>query len=109
MVPGFFAEAEGQPPEQRRKGHVMAYIPPPDHSGDAEDPARAHQQWMGPGQVDHMLRQAIEFCWMALPQDRRSVDEVESQMRRLMDRALKDLREDAEAFGPGGPSGPTEG
>jgi len=29
------------------------------------------------------------------------VDELEKQMRRMMDRAFKDFREDAKQFGPG--------
>jgi len=57
----------------------------------------------GPQQVDEQVRQAISTCWMALPQDRRNIEEVEKQMRRLVDRALRDLREDSAAFGlPGG-------
>jgi hypothetical protein len=53
----------------------------------------------GPGQADTMLRQAMQFCLMALPKDRRNADELERQIRRLVDRALKDFREDSEAFG----------
>ena len=55
----------------------------------------------GPGQVDQMIRQAIQFCWMALPNDRRNLDEVASQIRRIVDRALRDLKEDGEAFAQG--------
>ncbi len=54
-----------------------------------------------PQQVDQQIRQAIQFCWMALPRDKQSVDEVEKQIRRLVDRALRDLREDAASFGVG--------
>jgi hypothetical protein len=53
----------------------------------------------GPGQIDHMIRQAIRFCWMSLPKERRTVEEMEQQVRRLLDRALKDFREDRQAFG----------
>jgi hypothetical protein len=62
-------------------------------------------RFFGPTQVDHTIRQAVQFCWMALPPDQRSIDEVERQIRRIVDRALRDLREDGEAFGPtpGGP------
>lgn len=55
--------------------------------------------FFGPGHVDQTIRQAIQVCWMALPKDKRNVEDVESQIRRLVDRALKDLREDCEAFG----------
>jgi len=57
--------------------------------------------FFGPPTIDKMLREAIKLCWMALPKERRSVKEVEAQVRRMVDRALKDLREDAREFGTG--------
>jgi Asp-tRNA(Asn)/Glu-tRNA(Gln) amidotransferase A subunit family amidase len=63
-------------------------------SGDEE----GMSQFFGPGQVDQTIRQAIQVCWMALPKDKKNVEEVERQIRRLVERALKDLREDGEAF-----------
>jgi hypothetical protein len=56
---------------------------------------------LGPGQVDEQVRQAIHFCWMILPDNRRTIDELEKQIRRIVDRAFKDLREDAKQFGLG--------
>jgi len=53
----------------------------------------------GPGQVDQFVRQAIQMCWMVLPDGAKTVDELEKQFRRIVDRAIKDLREDADAFG----------
>jgi hypothetical protein len=53
---------------------------------------------LGPGQVDHQLRQVIQMCWMMLPENKKTVDELEKQIDRLLKRALKDLREDAKAF-----------
>ena len=58
-------------------------------------------RWFGPIHVDQLIRQAIQVCWMALPEDKRNVQEVERQIRRIVDRALEDLREDHEAFGRG--------
>ncbi|HVS35053.1 MAG TPA: hypothetical protein VMS17_05690 [Gemmataceae bacterium] len=55
----------------------------------------------GPAQIDHMIRQAIHFCWMSLPKERRTAEEMEQQIRRLVDRALKDFCEDRQAFGQG--------
>lgn len=52
----------------------------------------------GPSQIDHQIRQAIRFCWMGLPKERRNVDELERQILRLVDRALRDLREDFDEF-----------
>jgi hypothetical protein len=55
----------------------------------------------GPHQVDQLVRQSISMCWMALPRERRSLSAVEAEMRRLMERALRDMKEDAQAFGMG--------
>ena len=35
---------------------------------------------------------------MALPPEKKTIDEVEAQIRRIVERALKDLREDAASF-----------
>ena len=56
---------------------------------------------LGPSAVDQNVRQAIQFCWMGLPKERRTVDEVDAQIRRIVERALRDFREDAQAFGAG--------
>jgi len=55
-------------------------------------------RFFGPGNVDTAIRQAIQTCWMMLPEDKRNVGEVEKQIRRIVERALKDLREDGAAF-----------
>jgi hypothetical protein len=67
--------------------------------GEGEEAAKRMSEVFGPGQIDHMIRQAVQFCWMSLPQGRRTVEELEQQIRRIMDRALKDFREDRQAFG----------
>jgi len=59
------------------------------------------RRMFGPGQVDALIRQAIHICWMMLPDDKKTVDELEKQFRRIVDRAIRDLREDADAFGLG--------
>ena len=64
-----------------------------------ENAAETMADFFGPGQVDQTIRQAIHFCWMALPKDRKNADELEKQVRRIVDRALKDFREDSEQFG----------
>lgn len=70
------------------------------NSGEGdEDAAEKMAEMFGPGQVDQMIRQGIHFCWMALPKDRRNAEELEKQVRRIVDRALRDFREDAEQFG----------
>lgn len=44
-------------------------------------------------------RQALSTCWSIMPEEKRTVEHVEREIRRLVDRALKDFKEDAEAFG----------
>ena len=68
-------------------------------SHDDPDFGDKFRKMYGPDQVDQQIRQAIQFCWMILPDDKRSVDEVERQIRRVVDRALKNLREDRDSFG----------
>ncbi|MGO9107932.1 MAG: hypothetical protein ACLP9L_01755 [Thermoguttaceae bacterium] len=53
----------------------------------------------GPQAVDQSLRMAVSMCWMMLPDDKKNVDAVEREIRRLVDRIIADLREDAKAFG----------
>ena len=71
----------------------MAVYDPNDD--DAMDKMR---DMFGPAQIDQQVRQAIHFCWMSLPKEKRNVDELERQIRRLVDRALKDVREDFDEF-----------
>jgi hypothetical protein len=70
---------------------------------DAKDPdaMKRMRAFFSPQQVDQQIRQAIQFCWMALPPEQQNVEEVEKQIRRIVDRALRDLREDADSFGLG--------
>ena len=68
--------------------------------GGIQDPGK-FAGLFGPGQVDQGIRQAIQICWMMLPTERRNVDNLEREVRRIVDRALKELRDDAEAFGCG--------
>ena len=39
------------------------------------------------------------MCWMMLPEDRKTLETLEFEIRRLVDRVINDLKEDAEAFG----------
>ena len=66
---------------------------------DDDDTLSRMAEMFGPAQIDQHIRQAIQLCWMGLPRARRNVDEVETQIRRLVDRALRDFRDDREAFG----------
>lgn len=66
---------------------------------DDPDAAKTMREMFSPAQIDQSVRQAMQFCWMMLPENAKTVDELEKQFRRIVDRAIKDLREDAEAFG----------
>jgi hypothetical protein len=70
-------------------------------SNDDPESGDRMRAFMGPGQVDQEIRHAIQFAWLSLPEGKRTVDEVERVVRRLVDRALKDFREDGETFGQG--------
>jgi hypothetical protein len=78
----------------------MAFISTTCGSGEGgEDAADKMAEMFGPGQSDQMVRQAIQLCSMAISKDRRNADELEKQIRRIVDRALRDFREDQEQFG----------
>ena len=68
-------------------------------SSDDPESVNKMRSIFGPGQVDQMVRHAIQICWMMLPEGSKNVDELEKQLRRIVDRAISDLREDADAFG----------
>ncbi len=69
------------------------------NSGEGgEEAVEKMAEMFGPGQIDQTIRQGIHFCWMALPKERKNADELGKQIRRLVDRALKDFREDQEQF-----------
>jgi ATP-dependent Clp protease ATP-binding subunit ClpA len=63
---------------------------------DAEEKMR---HLFGPGHIDQFVRQAVQTCWMMLPKDKRTTEELENQIRRLFERGLRDFREDSQAFG----------
>lgn len=66
---------------------------------DDEDAFDRMRDMFSPAHVDQQVRQALQMCWMMLPKGKKNVDELEQQFRRIVDRAIRDLREDNEAFG----------
>jgi hypothetical protein len=68
-------------------------------SKDDPDALEKMRRMLGAGMVDQQMRQAIQMCWKSLPKDKKTVDELEKQVRRIMERAIKDLRKDSKAFG----------
>jgi hypothetical protein len=67
--------------------------------GGGEEEEQRMKHVFGPGHADAQVRQALQMLWFAMPANRRNVDEVEREFRRLVERALKDLREDSAALG----------
>jgi hypothetical protein len=61
--------------------------------------ADAFLKQLNPEFLDSLIRQAVTMCWMMLPEERRTVEAVESEVRRIVDRVLSNLKEDAAAFG----------
>jgi hypothetical protein len=70
-----------------------------DDDENRRNPFEHMHEMFGPSHVDSAVRQAIQACWMALPKSRRNADEVEKEIRRLVDRALANLHEDVKSFG----------
>ena len=60
------------------------------------------RDWMGPGMVNQAVRQVIQIAWAALPPEKENAAVVERVVSHLVERALKDLREDRDRFGLGG-------
>lgn len=69
-----------------------------DCDANGEESLDQMHDMFGPSQVDLQIRQAIQCCWIGLAKDKRNVDELERQIRRLVDRALRDVHEDFDEF-----------
>jgi len=59
-----------------------------------EESVRRMQELFSPTQVDQTVQQSLQMCWMMLPQEKRTVEEVETQFRRIAERAIKDMHDD---------------
>jgi hypothetical protein len=77
----------------------MAMIPFSDFAEDPDKLREMMETTLGPQAIDRQIRQAIFFCWAMLPKERRTVAAVEAEIRRLVDRALANVKEDGQAFG----------
>ena len=90
--------------EHKARTHTVGDIHVTECSGrdDPEAMAKMMRSMHGPQAVDQSLRAAASMCWTMLPHDQKNVDAVERELRRLLDRVIANLREDAEAFGVSG-------
>lgn len=67
--------------------------------GEGGNPQNAMRDMFGPAQVDQQIRGAISTCWMMLPPEKRTPEAIATEMRRIVERALNNLKDDAAAFG----------
>jgi hypothetical protein len=70
---------------------------------------KAMREMFGPGGVDQQVRAAISTCWMMLPEEKRNPQAVAAEIRRITERALSNLAEDAKVFGIGAEGGSPSG
>ncbi len=68
-------------------------------SAEPSGAGKAWRELFGPQLVDQHIRMAISTCWIILPPGKKTAEAVEKEIRRVVDRALANLREDAAAFG----------
>ncbi len=50
--------------------------------------------------VDQKIRETLQSLWLSLPREEATVENLERHFRRLVDRALTDLKEDMNYFPP---------
>jgi hypothetical protein len=73
---------------------MAAYFTGPD--ADAKFPRRFYN----PLSVDLQIRQGITLCWMMLPDEQRDLENVAREINRIVERVLRELQEDRNAFPP---------
>jgi hypothetical protein len=66
---------------------------------DPQQASKAMRAMFGPQAVDSAMRQAVSTCWMMLPDGKKNVASLEAEIRRIFERAIENLKEDAAAFG----------
>lgn len=64
------------------------------HRSEGNPDPEQIRKLFGPGHVAQIIGQAIQSCWMSLPEKRKTIDELEKEFRRLVDRAFRNMRED---------------
>ena len=50
---------------------------------DDPDAAKKMREMLSPAQIDQSVRQAMQFCWMMLPENAKTVDELEKTLAPL--------------------------
>jgi hypothetical protein len=67
---------------------------------DTEDPESIHRFFhqTNPDAASDRITQAITFGWFLLPKNQRTEENLERQVRQLVDDALRDFKEDNDRF-----------
>jgi len=86
-------------PKEESISECTVHVAESSCGGDPDAMAKMMRSMHGPQAVDQALRSAVSTCWMMLPEDKKNVDSVEREVRRIIDRIIADLHEDAEVFG----------
>lgn len=60
---------------------------------------RQLRDMQGPFAADSAMRQAIMNVWRSLPEESRTIEKVVAESQRLLDRAVREFREDAAVYG----------
>ena len=63
--------------------------------------AKTVRSLIGPGQIDVQIRQAIQWTWLTLGEEDRTLDRLTELIRESVDRGLQDFQTDRERFGGG--------
>ena len=66
-------------------------------NADGPDPEKL-SSFFSPAMISQMIGQAIQHCWMMLPHEKKTPDELESTIRQIFDRAIQNFRDDCETF-----------
>jgi len=65
---------------------------------DDEQAVQTATASLGPHLVEGQLRNALLFCLLTLPPERRNVDGVQEEFRKAAEKALRDFQEQGERF-----------
>jgi hypothetical protein len=69
-----------------------------DRAAEGDDLQKAVEYAMGPALVETEIRTAIYYCFAMMPARRRTSADVEIEIRRIVERAIKDMQEDGRVF-----------
>ena len=56
------------------------------------------REMFSPSQIAHTIGSAIQMCWMMLPPEKKNVPALVAEMRRIFERSIKSIEDDAQAL-----------